>query len=115
MSAPFDNNVYRATVLRHVDADTTYCRVNLGADVSINMTVRWASIDAPERNTVEGKAATAVVNEWLPVGSRCNLQTTEDKREKFGRYLGTFTVDGVNLNQRLIDEGYAVAYDGGKR
>ena len=115
MSFPFDGNTYRCVILRHIDADTSYARVHLGMDVSVNVTFRWAGINAPELKTDEGKAATAAVNAWLPVGARCDVQTTKGKKEKFGRYLAVFLVDGVDLNQRLIDEGFAVPYDGGPR
>lgn len=115
MSAPFDSNRYKATILRHIDADTTWARVHLPFEVKLDMTLRWARIDAPERYTDAGKAATAVVNDWLPVGSTCEIETIKGTKEKFGRYLAVFLVDGVSLNQRLIDEGYAVPYDGGPR
>ncbi len=116
MSFPFDANVYKATILRHVDADTSWCAVAIGFDVRINLTFRWAGIDSPERYTEAGKVATAKVNEWLPVGSVCTITTVKDSREKFGRYLATFIdANGVNCNQRLIDEGHAVSYEGGPR
>ena len=117
MSQPFDSNTYRAIIIRHIDADTTYARVHLGMDVSVNVTFRWAGINAPELKTDEGKAAAAAVNAWLPAGARCDVQTTKDRREKFGRYLGTFFTSGdpESLNDRLVRLGLAVAYDGGKR
>ena len=31
---------------------------------------------------------------------------------KFGRILGEIFIDGVNINQKMCDEGYAVAYYG---
>ena len=39
----------------------------------------------------------------------------EKLREKYGRLLAVATLDTVNINQELINKGYAVAYDGGKR
>ena len=115
MSAPYDNNRYRATIIRHIDADTTHATIHLGLDVSIDATVRWQGIDAPERYTEAGKVATAWLNDRLPPGYLCEITTLKDRREKFGRYLATFFVNGVNLNQRMIDEGHAVAYEGGPR
>ena len=49
MSHPYDHNTYRATILRHIDADTTEVEISLGFDVSVRMTARWVGIDAPER------------------------------------------------------------------
>lgn len=116
MSSPFDTNRYLAEIVRHVDADTSHVEIRLGLDVRVLATLRWAGLDAPERGTETGRLATAVVNGWLPPGSVCEIQTIRDSREKFGRYLATFfDADGVNLNERLIAEGYAVPYDGGHR
>jgi len=116
MSAPFDSHSYPATIVRHVDADTTWAHVRLPFDVSINLTFRWAGIDSPERNTVEGKAALAEVSRLLPLGSTCTVTTVKDRREKFGRYLATFwTADGTNVNAWLVEAGFAVPYAGGSR
>ena len=116
MSYPFDSNTYKATILRHIDADTTWAQVMLGMDVLVNITFRWSGIDCPERFTDAGKLATARVNELLPVGSVCMIVTEKSPREKFGRYLATFMdADGYSINQRLIDEGHAVEYSGGAR
>ncbi len=116
MSHPYDANTYRATIIRHIDADTSQISVDCGLDVSVRLTVRWAGVDAPERYTVAGIEATARVNELLPPGSTCLLRTERLAHDKFGRYLGTFVDEhGENLNARLVAEGYAVPYDGGPR
>jgi len=117
MSQPYDSNRYRATILRHVDADTTHARVSLGFDVCVDVTLRWAMIDAPERYTDAGKAATAAVNGWLPVGATCEIETIKGTKEKFGRYLASFYLHGdpESLNDRLVRLGLAVPYDGGPR
>jgi endonuclease YncB( thermonuclease family) len=121
MSFPYDRNTYRATILRHVDADTTWAEVDLGFDASIKLTFRWAGIDAPEKNTPEGKIALMEVKRLLPEGSRCLIETEKDSREKFGRYLAwfyTMTESGhtdENVNAYLIDLGMVKPYDGGPR
>jgi endonuclease YncB( thermonuclease family) len=104
---------YHATILRHIDADTTRVTVDLGCDISINLTVRWFGINAPERNTEEGRRALEYVNSVLPVGSVCVLHTMKDRKEKYGRYLGIFYVnedDAWSVNHQLIKMGYAVPY-----
>ncbi len=117
MSAPYDDNRYRATILRHIDADTTHARLHLGFDVAVDATLRWAGIDAPERFTDAGKVATAMVNHWLPVGSTCEVATIKSQKEKFGRYLAVFWLPGMtmSLNDYLVELGHAVPYDGGTR
>ncbi|MDP9353969.1 MAG: thermonuclease family protein [Chloroflexota bacterium] len=102
---------YRATILRHIDADTSWVSVDLGFDCAIKLTVRWARINAPEKNTTDGEAALHFVRMMLPEQSRCILRTIKDKREKFGRYLGEFILnDGTNLNEVLLREGFAEPY-----
>ena len=34
---------------------------------------------------------------------------------KYGRVLGEFYINGVNINELMVKEGHAVKYDGGKR
>lgn len=115
MSSPWDHNTYVATIIDHHDGDTSHCAVSLGLDVIVNITVRWAGIDAPEIGTPEGKEAVAYVRAILPEGSSCEVRTVKDHKEKYGRSLGTFISDGVNINQAMVTAGHAKAYDGGTR
>ena len=60
-----------------------------------------------------GNLAKSKILEFCPVGSSIILQTkTDDSRGKYGRILGELIVDGVNVNQYMIDNNYAVAYFG---
>jgi len=34
---------------------------------------------------------------------------------KFGRCLGELFIEGESINKKLIEEGHAKSYDGGKR
>lgn len=113
MTLPYDTNRYRCTIIRHVDADTSWVTVDLGFDCSLKMAIRWADIDAVERSDPLGPEATAYVNTVLPPGQPCFLTTIRDKREKYGRYLGTFwqwSDAPMSVNQMVIDAGYAVPY-----
>jgi endonuclease YncB( thermonuclease family) len=60
---------YRATIIRHVDADTSHVEIDLGFDQSVRKTIRWAGIDAPERWSDAGKVSLAALNEQLPAGT----------------------------------------------
>ena len=121
MFNPYNQNYYRARIITHVDADTSRVTVDMGFDVNVKLTIRWQGINAPELRTDEGKAALAWLTSHLEAGEMCILQTIRDKREKFGRYLGTFYAldtyaDGAwSLNEQMVEAGHAVAYDGGKR
>ena len=102
---------YRAEVVRVVDGDTVDAEVDLGFDVRLSARFRMQGINAPEKNTQDGKKSLARLAELLPVGSQVVIQTTKDKREKYGRYLGTFLVAGKSVNQQLVDDGFAVLKD----
>jgi micrococcal nuclease len=99
---------YLAQVVRIIDGDTVDATVDLGFDVKLSARFRMLGINAPERNTKEGKESLARLAVLLPVGASVVVQTTKDKKEKFGRYLGTFLMDGKSINQQLVDEGFAV-------
>ena len=76
------------------------------------MRVRLAGINAPELSTPEGKRAKARLQELLPQTASVIVCTRKDKREKYGRYLGTIIdQDGHEINQRMILEGHAVPYE----
>ena len=121
MFNPYEDNYYRARVITLVDADTARFTVDMGFDVSVKLTIRWQGIDAPEKWTPEGQAAIAWLTERIAPGDLCILRTIRDKREKFGRYLGTvydldtYVEGALSLNQLMIDAGHAVPYDGGAR
>ena len=106
--------VYKAYVDRVVDGDTIHARVDLGCDVRIDLTLRLAYINAPERGTEEGTAATTFLKELIE-HEHVVLHTLKDKREKYGRYLaqiylGSPDAEGVDVNKALVDEGHAVPY-----
>lgn len=101
---------YRAEVLRVVDGDSVWLRVDCGFDLRLDMSVRLYGVNAPELNTPEGQASKAWMKQMLPVGSAVMLRTYKDKREKYGRYLGTLIKGGMNINETLLSERMAVRY-----
>ena len=104
--------------------------VSLGAVMPKNG-VRFCDIDTPEirprRGTAEEKLAEKrlaivvrdILTGWLknareihvdiPQKSTCDPSTAVncDKKEKYGRWLGYVIADGVNLNEKLVEEGLA--------
>ena len=89
-----------------------------------NQRIRLKGVDTPESRTRDleekkfGLLAKEVVKSYCPVGQTITLRTSKDERGKFGRILGEFMVydsktDSVrSLNSILVDESYAVAYEG---
>jgi micrococcal nuclease len=106
---------YPATIERVIDGDTVIADIDLGLNVRIVQYVRLTGLNAPERYTEAGKAATQYVQERLLI-RKVTLEINEKRpREKYGRLLATIWLGDVNFNQALIEAGHAVAYDGGKR
>ncbi len=108
---------YAAQVMRVVDGDTAYFRVDLGFEIAFTIDVRFLGIDTPEvygtNASPEGRAAWEYLQEMLPVGRLVILRTERDSTGKYGRYLAEIYLPGdeVSVNQKLIDAGHAVPYE----
>ena len=111
---------YSATLVKIVDGDTVDVLIDLGFNTTKKERVRLLGIDTPESATKDlaekklGLEAKEYITQWFVKNTPFRLQTTKD--DKYGRILGVFTgLDGKTLNTRLVDEGYAWAYDGGTK
>ena len=111
---------YSATLIKIVDGDTVDVLIDLGFNTTKKERVRLLGIDTPESATKDlaekklGIEAKEYIIQWFTKNTPFRLQTTKD--DKYGRILGVFTgLDGKTLNTRLVDEGYAWAYDGGTK
>ena len=118
---------YYAKLNRVVDGDTIDVEVDLGFDIWHKARVRMMGIDTPEsrtRNLEEkalGLASKARLKELLK-DRKVKLETSKEGKGKFGRILATvwaFDKKGIepdiNCNTRLIEEGHARPYHGGKK
>ena len=104
---------YKAKVIRVIDGDTIAFAVDLGCDVTVNLTVRLANVDCPEAGSQAYHDARLFTLNWLSAaGDHVMLHTIKDKREKYGRYLGEVYGIGKHLNADLVAEGHAVRYTG---
>ena len=111
---------YSATLIKIVDGDTVDVLIDLGFNTTKKERVRLLGIYTPESATKDlaekklGLEAKEYIIQWFTKNTPFRLQTTKD--DKYGRILGVFTgLDGKTLNTRLVDEGYAWAYDGGTK
>lgn len=111
---------YSASLIRCVDGDTVDVLVDLGFNITKKERVRLLGIDTPESSTKDlvekklGIEAKEYITQWFAKNTPFRLQTTKD--DKYGRILGVFTgLDEKTLNSRLVDEGYAWAYNGGTK
>ena len=111
-----------------VDGDTIDVTIDLGFDLYKKERVRIAGIDTPEKRTrdLEEKALGIDVTNWMKGtledtinGDNELIIRTELKGGvgKYGRLLGWLYVgdEELSLNEQMIAEGYAWAYDGGSK
>ena len=120
-----DPYIYRIrTISKVVDGDTIDADIDLGFDISLSKRIRLAGIDTPESRTtnVKEKAMGLESKEWIKKtleGAKDILIKTElpDSTEKYGRIIGHLFINGqeTSLNNQMIYEGYALAYDGGTK
>ena len=120
---------FRVTKInRVVDGDTIDVTIDLGFDLYKKERVRVAGVDTPEKRTRDkeekelGLDATAWVKEKLDGALRGDdelIIRTEvvGGVGKYGRLLGWLYVgdNDLSLNELMITEGYAWAYDGGTK
>ena len=112
--------VYRiAKIERIVDGDTLDVVFDLGFDVLLRSRIRMFGIDTPESRTrddvekVFGLASKEYLKHRVSEAKTVVCKThVADARGKFGRVLGEIWCDGVNINQAMVNKGYAVAYYG---
>ena len=115
-----------ASVDRVIDGDTIDITINLGFNLSIRQRVRVAGVDTPEKRTSDhdvekplGIDATNWLKEKLDGAKQLMVRTElgSGASGKYGRLLGWLYVgdEAVSLNEQMIAEGYAWAYDGGTK
>ena len=113
---------------RVLDGDTIDVTIDLGFDLFKKERVRVAGVDTPEKRTrdLEEKALGIDATNWLKEKLEGALAGDDDlviRTElvggvgKYGRLLGRLYLGdaAVSLNEEMIEEGYAWAYDGGTK
>jgi len=112
---------YKAKVIRVVDGDTAEVVIDLGFNVTIRETVRFARIDAYEtrlgkKTTPEMKKIGLEAKQYVIdtiEGKEIYLKTYKDSG-KYGRYIADIFLDfemTQNLNDDLVIKKYAVYKD----
>ena len=106
---------YKAYVSKVYDGDTITCDIDCGFGVHLkDQKIRLHGINAPEmkgpeRLTGGTDAKTALAGKVL--NKNIILKTLNDKRGKYGRILGIVWLDGQNINEWLLENGYAKVYE----
>ena len=102
---------YPATVLHVVDGDTVAAKLDLGVPTRHVNSVRIEHVDAPEKHTTAGDAATEFAVATIPTNTQVLI--TSHQLERYGRILGTLTLpDGRgDYGTELLAAGHAVPYE----
>jgi micrococcal nuclease len=113
---------------RVLDGDTIDVTIDLGFDLYKKERVRIAGVDTPEKRTrdLEEKKLGLDATKWLKDKLEGAIDGDDElsiRTElvggvgKYGRLLGWLYIGDaiVSLNEKMIDEGYAWAYDGGTK
>ena len=111
-----------------LDGDTIDVTIDLGFDLYKKERVRVAGVDTPEKRTrnLEEKALGIDATNWLKKELKDVLDGDDElivRTElhggvgKYGRLLGWLYVgdEELSLNEQMINQGYAHAYDGGTK
>ncbi len=112
---------YNAYVVSVYDGDTITVILDMGMGVQKKAKCRMYGIDTPELRgkTVKEKTAAKVARDRLRelVNEKTVLLQSLTKPDKYGRLLVKVWVDdgAILVNDLLIEEGLARAYDGGKK
>ena len=131
MVPPSRKSCYNFRVIeinRVVDGDTIDVTIDLGFDLYKKERVRVAGVDTPEKRTrdLEEKALGLDATNWMKEQLEGAIDGEDDlviRTElvggmgKYGRLLGWLYIGDaeLSLNELMIEEGYAWAYDGGTK
>ena len=131
MKPPSRKSCYNFRVIsidKVVDGDTIDVTIDLGFDLYKKERVRVAGVDTPEKRTrnLEEKELGLDATAWIKDKLEGAINGSDDliiRTEldggvgKYGRLLGWCYIGdaSVSLNEKMIDEGYAWAYDGGTK
>ena len=132
MTPPSRKSCYNFRVMeinRVLDGDTIDVTIDLGFDLYKKERVRVAGVDTPEKRTraLEEKALGLDATYWLKKKLEDTIAGDGDELSirtelvggmgKYGRLLGWLYIneDLISLNEQMITEGYAWAYDGGTK
>ena len=131
MTPPSRKSCYNFRVIsidRVLDGDTIDVTIDLGFDLYKKERVRVAGVDTPEKRTkdAEEKALGYDATNWLKDKLEGAINGDDElvvRTElvggvgKYGRLLGWLYIGDaeLSLNEQMITEGYAWAYDGGTK
>jgi micrococcal nuclease len=122
MAKKLDPWIYNARLIRVVDGDTADAHIDCGFNIQIKKRIRFKSVDTWESRTRDldekklGLKAKAYTKEMLERNDG-KFTVKSHGVGKYGRLLGELFIKGEDksLNDLLIENGHAYAYEGGKK
>lgn len=119
-TVPFVFPIKGGQVIKVYDGDTITIASKLPYDASplYRLSVRLKGIDTPEikGKTADEKQAAREARDVLSgliMNKQIRLENVES--EKYGRILADVYLGDLHINKWLIENRYAIAYDGGKK
>ena len=123
-----DKYIYRAKLDRVVDGDTVDALIDVGFNIWFKKRIRFVGVDTWESRTRDleekkkGKLAAERTRQLLEeVSSKPGyFRIKSHGVGKYGRVLAEIYIqdkegNSINVNKKLIHEGHAYIYDGGKK
>lgn len=117
---PFIAPVLGGRVIKVYDGDTITIASKLPYEASplYRFSVRLNGIDAPEIKSKNNEEKIAAINvreilSELILHKYVHLENIQT--EKYGRILADVYIENLHINKYLLDNKYAVPYDGGKK
>ena len=113
--AAADSQFRNARVIRVIDGDTIEAEIvvaskaEFGSELKLTTIGRLYGINAPD----DSRKSAATENLRKLIADHCRegaFQAELKGRDKYGRCLLIIWSQGISLNQRMIDQGYAVVY-----
>ena len=104
-------------ILKIYDGDTITVELDLGFGVYKKEKLRFAFLDAPEikgeerpQGLISRDWLRAKINDAVENGHTLKVRTIKDRKGKYGRYLAILFIDNTNINELMLEEGYAKPY-----
>ena len=102
---------YSATYVKNYDGDTVHLAVDAGFNVTIFERFRLLGINCPEMHGSD-KAKAIKARDYLRslLEGKKLVINTEKGQEKYGRWLLKISVNGLDVNQHMVESGHAVPF-----
>jgi endonuclease YncB( thermonuclease family) len=113
----FNNRCIKAKCVKVYDGDTITAAFDLGG-VFYTFSIRMNGYDSPEiRTKDENEKKFAILSrDYLKSIILDKIITLKCKsNDKYGRILADVEYEGIDINKKMLENGYSIKYDGGTK